>query len=513
MSVDPQTNITMQRLESLNRDYSASVADRVSKEARYFELQNARPESIADTLSTGLVSQLRTDLARLERDYAEKLNLYKPEWPAMQQLKAQIDKGRQNLTEVINETVSKARDNARTEYMAARRREESLAGVLQGGKREAMALNTNAVEYNNLKTEVETRRALLDSLAKRQAETEVSSRLRGERVSNIRVVDRALPPSSRFRPSYRRNALLALFFGLAAGLGLAFLLEYLDRSIRSTDQVEDLLGLPALGIIPSVGTAARLTYGYGYLRKKAAMSGAETAVELIPHTQPHSTVAEAYRRFRAALLLSRAGGVKSITVTSSQPQEGKTSTAANAGIVLSQLGKNVLVIDADLHNPRMHEVFRVSNRQGLVTVLAEGTDPATIVKPTPIPNLFVLPAGPLSPNPSGLLSSQAMARLVEWAAASFDYVIFDTPPVGPIADALILGRLSDGVVLTVKGAATPRDLVGQARNNLVRAGVRVLGVLINNLPEAESVYGKYYGYYGGGSYGESSSAPAKTANG
>ncbi len=282
VSVDPQTNITMQKLESINRDLAAAVSDRVAKEARYYELQNARPESIADTL-TGLVSQIRTDLAKLERDYADKLNLYKPEWPAMLHLKAQIDKGRQNLDEVINETVSKARDNARTEYLAARRREESLAGVLQGGKREAMALNSNAVEYNNLRTEVETTRQLLDNLLKRQAETEVASRLRGERVSNIRVVDRALPPSSRFRPSYKRNGLGALFFGLLAGLGLAFLLEYLDRSIRSIDQVENVLGLPALGIVPAMGAQAK-SYGYGLKgRTKTTGSAENVRVELI-HT-------------------------------------------------------------------------------------------------------------------------------------------------------------------------------------------------------------------------------------
>ncbi|MGH9459362.1 MAG: GumC family protein, partial [Thermoanaerobaculia bacterium] len=219
VSVDPQTNITLQKLESLNRDYAQAVGDRVTKEARYYELQNARPESIADTLSAGVVSQLRAEVSRLEREYADKLNLYKPEWPAMQQLKSQIDKGKQNLAEAIDETVTKARDNARTEYLAARRREQSLVAVLQGQKQEAMTLNSNAVEYNNLRTEVETRRALLDNLMEQQAETEVASRLRGERVSNIRIVDAALPPTYRFRPSYRSNATRGLLFGLAIGLG------------------------------------------------------------------------------------------------------------------------------------------------------------------------------------------------------------------------------------------------------------------------------------------------------
>ncbi len=147
--------------------------------------------------------------------------------------------------------------------------------------------------------------------------------------------------------------------------------------------------------------------------------------------------------------------MKSIAITSSLPREGKTSTALNLAVVLGQVGKKVLVVDSDLHQPRVHEIFQISNRVGLVSVLAERLDPATLVKATPVPNVFVLTAGPLSPNPSGLLSSQPMQRFVEWAAASFDYVIFDTPPVGPIADAFIIGSLTDGVVLTVHGGSTP----------------------------------------------------------
>ena len=503
VSVDPQSNVTLQNLETLNKDYAGAVTDRVAKEARYHEVSTARPDAIADTLSNGLVSQMRNDQLRLEREYAEKLNLYKPEWPAMQQLKAQIDKGKQHLDTVIQETVAKAREVARSDYVTAMRREETLKSVLQGQKNEAMALNTNAVEYNNLKVEVETKRALYDTLLKRNAETQVTSRLRGERLSNVRVVDRALTPNVRYRPSYRKNALFSLFFGAGIGILFAFFLEYLDRSLRTPEQIERILQLPSLGVIPALGSAGKgYGYGYGYGRgsgtknKKTNPSGEKVAIELLPHHQPRSTVAEAYRAFRTALLLSRAGGVKTIAIASSVPAEGKTSTALNLGVVLAQLGRRVLIIDGDLHKPRLHEIFRVSNRAGLVSILAEGATPTDVITQTSIPNVFLIPSGPNSPNPSGLLSSPAMGKLLEFTAMNFDYVILDTPPVSPVADALLLGHVVDGVVLTVRGGRTSREHVTRARDKLLRSNVRILGVLINNLEEEAPVYGRYYDYYG-----------------
>ena len=502
VSVDPHANGTLQNLESLNKDYSDAVADRVAKEARYHEVQTARPDTIADTLSNGLVTQLRQDEAKLERDYAEKLNLFKPEWPAMQQLKAQIEKSHQHLDSVIQETVSKARDVARNDYLTALRREESLKGVLQGQKGEAMTLNSNAVEYTNLKTEVDTKRNMLDTLLKKNAETEVTSRLRGERLSNIRVVDRALPPSMRFRPSYRQNGLLSLFLGAALGIGLAFLLEYLDRSLRTAEQVERVLRLPALGIIPAVGAeGAGYGYGYGYglraLRGKKNAEGGRAdkiPIELLPHEQPRSTIAEAYRAFRTSLLLSRAGGIKVIAVTSTLPSEGKTSTALNLSVVLAQLGKRVVLIDADLHKPRLHETLRISNRVGLVSILAENIPPTDAIQKTTVPGVFVVTSGPNSPNPSGLLSSDSMKKFLEFVSMNFDYVVIDTPPVSPIADALLLGNLTDGVVLTVKGGKTPREQIIRVRDKLLRSNVKILGVLINNLMESAPGYGKYYSY-------------------
>ncbi len=327
----------------------------------------------------------------------------------MQQLRAQIQKGKEHLATVVEETVAKAREQAKADFQTAQRREESLKDVLRGQKAEAMTLNSNAVEYNNLRVEVSTKRALMDTLLKRQSETEMMSRMKGTRESSIRIVDRALPPGGRFSPSYRKNGMLGLFLGLVGGLGLAFFLEYLDRSIRSAEQVELLLKLPALGVIPSVSDSTGRGYGYGRYAygvrsKKPEGEGKATetpAIELLPHLQLRSVVAEAYRSFRTSLLLARAGGWKTLVVTSSLPGEGKTATTVNLAVVLGQLGRRVLIVDADLHKPRVHEVLGVSNRSGLVSVLAEGADVGKAIQPTKLPGVSVLTSGPGLAEPLG----------------------------------------------------------------------------------------------------------------
>jgi capsular exopolysaccharide synthesis family protein len=192
-------------------------------------------------------------------------------------------------------------------------------------------------------------------------------------------------------------------------------------------------------------------------------------------------VAEAYRSFRTSLLLSRADGVRSLVVTSALPLEGKTSTATNLAVVLGQLGRRVLLVDADLRRPHIHEILNVSNRLGLVSVLAAHTDPGEAIQLTRIPNVSVLSAGPLAPDPSGLLHSDAMKRLLTSAIGVFDHIIFDSPPVLAVTDAVLLGHLTDGAILCIRAGVTPRDKVVRAREELLRSQVSILGVLLNSL--------------------------------
>jgi succinoglycan biosynthesis transport protein ExoP len=419
------------------------------------------------------------------------------------------------LTSAVGQAGASARDEARRAYLTAQRREQSLHDELGTQKQEAMQLNSNAVEFNNLRNEVETKRNLLETLQKRQAETEVTARLRGQRVSTIRIVDRALIPTKPFSPSYLNDTWNGLALGALAGLVLAFLRDYMDRSLRTVEEVERYLRLPALGVVPALGAAHpanRAWYGYGSrLKKRKGDEGAEAAkIELIPHFHPRSAIAEAYRGARASLLLSQAGGVKSLVITSCLPAEGKTSTALNLAVVLAQLEKRVLLIDADLHKPRIHEAMRVSNRVGLVSILVENVPPSRAILQSPIPGLSVVLSGPMSPNPSGLLSSTAMRKFLEFAAMNYDYVLIDSPPVESVADALILGSQTDGIVLCIEAGGTPRDRVLRLRNRLLHSNVHIVGVLINKFREDTARYGKYYAYERA-AYGTAQPAATKSA--
>ena len=525
VSMDPGTNVSMQKLETFNKDYAAAVAERVNKETRYQQLMATSPETIAD--QDPAVIAARAEKQKLEREYAERLSVWKPDFPAMKQLRERILKSQTYIESASREAATREREKARVEVESARKREEVIRGVLRSQTSETLGQNLNAVEFSNLRVESAASRTLLETMLKKQAETEVAARMSGMRQPTARVVERATRPDFRFYPSYRQNVQKALVLGLFLGAAFVLLIDFLDRSVRTQDQVEKFLMLPALGVIPAVGSGSGRAYGYGYgygRKRKAAGAASngkasgdggrpagEDVVELIPHTNPRSVVTEAYRAFRALLLLSRAGGVKSLVVTSAVPGEGKTTTALNLAVTLAQLGRRVILLDADLHKPRVHTILGLSNRKGLVSVLAEGAKLEDVLQTTPVPNLSVVPAGPLTPNPSGLLSSDAMGQLFKELLSTFDYVVFDSPPVLPVADALLLGAITDGVVVTVLGGKTSREVVAKARTKLQRANVKILGVLINNLRVASGSfagYGSYAKYEYGYGYAAADEAEA-----
>lgn len=517
-NLSPETNVVSDRLSSLNQSYTRAKEERIGKESRYRELTRSSDEAIAETLSGTQISGLRTELLKLRQEYDAKGKRFKPEWPEMVQLKGRLDKQQQALDEAIRETASKAREASYAEYQTALRTEQGLSGAFEAARDASLEQNSAAAESTNLMNEIETKRQLLNELQRKQSEASVTSRLKETRDSNVRIVDRAMVPGGPFRPSLRRELSLGLMMGLLLGIGLVFLIEFLDRTVKDASELERLTGLPTLAVIPdSVEHAKGSTgYGYGYGAEAEARDKkgrwlekrieSESSIELLPHTRPRLAISEAYRSLRTALLLSSAQELRVVTVTSAESGEGKTTTATNLAVVMAQLNnRRVLLVDGDLRKPRLYDIFKISNRLGLTNLLTGSAKLEEVVQRTVVPNLFLIPAGPIPPNPAELLASERMRDFLDHMRQSFDFVVVDSPPSLAVTDATLIGSLVDGILLCFSAGKVPREEIRACCDRLVRAEVKVLGTVLNRYRLDRGRYGKRYESYG--PYGTEDAAP------
>ena len=511
--LDPAGEALVQRRQTLDNQYNQAVADRVSKEAAFRSLRNQSPETVASTQGGGRISALKSELSQLEIEYDSKLSEFTPDWPEMKELEGQIENKRGQLDRLIGEIYQETVDKASAELQRARQEEESLEAERRRLAADARLQNSNALEYSNMLTYIDTRKELLAELIKRQSE--VASQVQTSQESNVRVVDRAIVPASPFRPSLGRGLAISTAVGLFFAVGGIVLFEFLDRTIKTPEELEAIFGLPTLSVIPELGESGGgrsyrqgKGHGYGYVygepsaeaegrggRKGGAPSLPPARIELLPHISPRLAVCEAYRSLRTALLLSSADELKMVALTSAEPGEGKTATTANLAVVMAQLGRRVLVIDADLRRPRMHKVFRVSNRVGLVNYLTAHIDPDKIFLDSGVPNLAICPSGPIPPNPSELLASDRMRELLLHVRQRFDFVFVDTPPALPVADAVILGPQVDGLVVCARAGVLQRDVAKVCRERLRYAELRLFGMVLNRYSSSPTRY-RGYKYYG-----------------
>ena len=366
-------------------------------------------------------------------------------------------------------------------------------------------MNVDSARYLDLRMAVEAKQTLLGTLQKQLSETEVALRLRGSASSNVHWVDHAPLPTSRFNLSMKKNLQSAFPLGVILGLAAIFFLEYMDRSVKTPEELERVTKFASLGVIPAADTLGGRQYGYatgsgrtGPRLRAVEPSGAPAGVELIPHTDARSPIAEAYRALRTSLLLASATSPKVIVITSSFAREGKTTTSVNLATVLAQMGKPVLLIDADLRRPRLQKVFEGKMNLGLVNYLAANIPLDDIIQSTQVPNLSIVLSGPTPPNPSELLASDRMKNLIEEVREKYAYVIFDSPPILAVTDAVVLAAHADGVVLCVHGGYTARELVQRSAERLRQANIPVLGAILNNLDLHQYGYAyrkSYYDYY------------------
>ncbi|MGZ8286495.1 MAG: GumC family protein [Allosphingosinicella sp.] len=473
-SVRQEQSIDAATLVQTNNALSAARSDRIAAEQRY--RQAAGAQSRVAAISDPTVQGLGQQRAALEAQYQQKLALYKPDFPEMVQLRSQIDSLSKEIARQTSSVAGSTSNSLQADYQAALARENALQAKVNEGKAGLMALRERSIQYTILQREVDTNRSLYDALLQRFKEVGVAG---GVGANVVSVVDRAQVPGGPFKPNLPLNIAIGLCIGLLLGLGTAFSIEWIDDTIKTPDDVGTKLGLASLGVIPGVG------------------KGLAVREQL---EDPRSQVSEAYQSVRTALQFSTDHGVpRSLLVTSTRASEGKSSTALALAQTLASLGASVLLIDADLRKP----TFRgpSSTSQGLSSLLAGSDKVAECVHPTQMERLFLLPSGPIPPNPAELLASGRFKEILDEALQRFDHIIIDSPPVLGLADAPMLASSTEGTLMVIEAGAIRRAAALNAVNRLRASEARLMGAILTKFNALKVGYGYGYGYgYGEDAY-------------
>ena len=494
LGVDEKENIVTEKLGELNKELTEAETDRIEKEANYKLAMNGDPGSFAQDTPDGrnttgsLLDKLREKQADLETQYAMATTEFGTGYPKVTELSNQI----KQVRAAIEAEKKKMQDKMRDEYLAAAQRENLLESAFNQQKQEANKLNESAIEYTVLKRDAETNRQLYQDLLQRLKEAGVSAGLRS---SNIRIVDIARIPTMPIYPNVHRSLVLGFLMALGLAIGLAFVLETFDNTVRSLEEVSTVSTLPALGTIP-----LQLANDDAFRKRTLTISGdvePSGLLTLITYERPKSEAAEAYRALRTSILLSSFGAPpKVILVTSAMPQEGKTTISANSALVLAQRGSRVLLVDADLRRPGIHRLFGLTPREGLSSVISGSGKIENAILPCPeVPSLWILPAGPIPPQPTELLGSAVMRELIARWRNEFDHIVIDTPPCLAVTDAVLLSPEADRVILVARSGQTTRPALRRACDLLLQVNARVMGIVLNAL-NLQSTGGYYY-YYSG----------------
>jgi len=477
-------SVDLSSLEELNKLYADAEVDRVLKEARLNAIKSSSP-GVIDALAANspTLEATKAQITQLRSEYTSLMQTYGPAYPRVKALKAQIDELQGNVTAQESAQV----DRAQKEYDAAKNNEEMLQKSLDASTQKAFDKGSKAIQYDLARRDYETNRVLYDGLQERLQEAGIMASLHA---TPVHIVEDADLPDQPSHPRVRLDLLAGGAIGMLLGLCVALLLEGLDTNLKTMTDIEQALQLPLLAAVPSVPTDELLPSKF---REAAIARGASA----------WSRIAEALRGMRTSILLSSPGSPpKVIMITSTRPAEGKSSVATLMAITFALNGSRVLLIDADLRRPAVHLRFRMAKGQGLSSVLSgKTTYQEAIVEWSELPNLKVLPSGPVPPLPSELLGSKQMEDLLTSLRAEYDFILIDTPPVLAVTDASILGRWTDAAILIIRYGGAQRHVVRRSVDLLERSGTHLLGVAVNAVdfkaPEYQEYYGrKYYEYYG-----------------
>ncbi len=475
LTLDDKTSAINQTYTDFASALAKAEQERIKAEAIAAEMKR-NPEASIAVVENKTIQAYKERRAKLQIDYQENLRIYKPDFPKMQQIQAQIAE----VDAQIKQEISNVAGSLQAHFEAVAKQEALLKDRVGQTRKQVLSTQDRGIDMNLLKREVDTNRQLYDSLLQRFKELGVS----GNVVSNnVSVVDAAEPSLFPYKPNLLANLLVGIVAGILLGAAIVVALEVMDDSIKYPDEVERVLGLPLLGIIPK-------------LNRKRSSSNKPVALEV--HEDPRSTLAEAYRSVRTALQFSTAEGApKRLVVTSTTRNEGKSTTSLALAINFAQMGQRVLLIDGDMRNPTVHKLLGIPNDFGLSNLLSSDNRGDKMITPTSIPNLSVLTAGPIPPNPVDLLTGPKLLLLLNITSAlGIDYVIVDAPPMLGLADSVVLGNQLQNVLFVVQASSTRKTQIKNALRRLRQGGLVPRGVVLTQtlqhaLPQD---YESYYGY-------------------
>ena len=493
ISLEDKENIVVDRLADLNRRLTEAEAERIGLEAQARLIKSRQYDSLPAVIANGLIQSLRGQIVLLEAEHAKLSEQYLPGYPRLAQVKAQLKESRARLGQQIKNVV----EGINSAYQAAAGKERELKAQMDKQKSATFALKDASVEYSILAREATTNKSLYDSVLERFKQINIMA---GIPPANVSILDRAEVPRQPSKPNKRLNLMLGALLGLMGGLGLALLLEHLDNTLRTPEEVERYLRLPNLVVVPDFlslpktrkNRQLRISRPESSLHSKLCVPSKKPVASGLPL----SMLTEAYRKLRTSIFLSRpAQPPKTILFTSGTNGEGKTMTVANTAIMLAQMELQILVIDADLRRPSCHKALRVRGGRGLTDFLAGQEELNNVIKPTTISNLFVLNCGSTPPNPTELVGSKRMSETLAALKDRYDFILIDSPPVIPVSDAVILSTMVDGVVLVVRGDETKKHIVKAAVSQLGNGHGKILGVVLNRVDIRRAEYRDYYKYY------------------
>lgn len=464
-------SLAEQNVGALNAALAQAKQDRIKAQSKWQQAQsNLGLVTFGEAGTASTIGSLQQVRSKLMVDYQDKLSIYKPAYPSMVQLKNQISE----IDKQIAQEMNNIKSSIKGEFDAALQNESMIEAQIRSLTGEALDLRSRSIQYNIYKRDVDTNRQLYDATLQRYKEIGVAA---GVGLNNVVIVDKAVS-AGKFRPNIPLNLAISLMLGLIGGVLLALLLEYLDDTLKNPEDVESRLKMPVLGVIPKLGPNITL---------EAALSDVRSAF------------AEAYRSVRTSLQFSTNHGVpRTLLVTSASPGEGKSTASLTLARNFSEIGKRVLLIDADMRKPSLHKKMAIENDTGLSNYLAGALPMTDVLRHTDISGLTVITTGPLPPNPAELLHDENMRLLLEHGIALYDLVIIDGPPVMGLADAPILASSTEGVLLVIQAGSTRKGTAANAVKRLQSARANILGALINRFERKHAGYG--YGYGAGNGY-------------